>query len=238
MQFSSAGTIAYCPCGSNGPDGIAGSGIPTGLYMGIAGPIFPTRLRYVAGVFLDDNEPVDPPPASLSFSDGAFTEISPDLRQIFFMGDGLTDTGTGDPQTIHVPDGATRLFMGFMDSWDGTGLPGGYSDNTGSVSVTITFAPTGVGNAPVLHQLHAVPNPFSENVGITIAPAVTGAFRLEIYDVQGRLIRALASGTLSGQRQFDWNGETSDGRRASSGVYYIRLTSPGGVETRKLVLTR
>ncbi|MCX7431620.1 MAG: hypothetical protein NTY17_11565 [Planctomycetia bacterium] len=77
------------------------------------------RVMYLAGVFLTDNAPTAPAPASLDFSSTAlgtsFSELSPLLQQTFYIGDGLTGEGTGSVQTFWVPDGATRLFLGIVD---------------------------------------------------------------------------------------------------------------------------
>ena len=90
---------------------------------------------FLAGVFLDDSEPVVPPPARLMFNDQiiAFHSISPLLRQTFFVGDGLSGTGCGDLQQFYVPATATRLYLGFLDAPQWLGLPGAYEDNGGAL---------------------------------------------------------------------------------------------------------
>jgi hypothetical protein len=60
------------------------------------------------------------------------------LGQVFFIGDGLTDVGSGDVQTFVAPPGATRLFLGIADASGFTGDAGCYSDNVGSFQVEIT----------------------------------------------------------------------------------------------------
>src|SRR5207253_6847661 len=79
---------------------------------GIAG-IRADTAAFLVGVFIDDSEPADPAPAVLDFRGAAnFTSLAPGLRQTFFIGDGLTGTGSGLVQTFTIPDGATRLFLG------------------------------------------------------------------------------------------------------------------------------
>ncbi len=92
-----------------GPIAINGSGVPTG---------FVTGLDYQAGG--NANEGL-----------GAY---SPALDQIFFIGDGLTGTGTGAVQQFTVPAGATGLFLGIGDS------VGGSYNNEGSLSVDVSGA--------------------------------------------------------------------------------------------------
>jgi hypothetical protein len=67
----------------------------------------------------------------LSTSDPNF---SPALDQVFFIGDGLTGTGTGQEQTFNVPTGADRLYLGFADSFDS--VPSFYADDVGSLTAT------------------------------------------------------------------------------------------------------
>jgi hypothetical protein len=59
--------------------------------------------------------------------------LAPGLKQIFFIGDGLTGTGSGSIQTFHIPAGATRLFLGTMDSY-------GWSNNSGSFTVDLNLS--------------------------------------------------------------------------------------------------
>ncbi len=241
IQFSASGTIDYgACCPSNGPEGISVTGaVAAPLYGGLAGCDFSTRGRYLAGVFLDDTEPMDPAPSALVFTDGSFTDLSPDLRQIFFIGDGLTGTGTGDPQTFHIPDDATRLFLGFQDRCSTSpNVPGWYGDNSGSASVTMTLHPTAVFTpAPVPSQLlPTYPNPFARSTAITVVPR--GAFQLSVYDATGAWVRTIARGDAGPEQTFRWDGTNDAGRRVSSGVYYLRLTTDAGHETRSMVLLR
>jgi hypothetical protein len=98
----------------------------------------------LVGVFLDASQPdSSAAPSSLDFTSTSFTTLSPQLKQAFFIGDGLTGTGSGSPQTFVVPAGATRLFLGTSDGF-------GWFNNSGSFSVLIgvqgappTATPTG-----------------------------------------------------------------------------------------------
>jgi hypothetical protein len=100
---------------------------------------------FLAGVFLDATVPAGAAPARLDFSSAAlgtgFTSLSPILNQTFFIGDGLTATGSGVPQEFFVPDSATRLFLGFIDGADFQGDPTFYSNNDGSFVATFSAVP-------------------------------------------------------------------------------------------------
>jgi Flp pilus assembly protein TadG len=89
--------------GYNNQNGIADANIP---------------INALVGVFLSDEQPskTDAPDQNLDFSSvdsRNFTTLSPGLKQIFFIGDGLTDAGV--QQTFVAPPGATRLFLA---TWD------------------------------------------------------------------------------------------------------------------------
>ena len=116
------------------------------------------RVMFLAGVFLNDTEPSGAAPARLDFSSTAlgtnFASLSPSLNQAFFIGDGLTGTGSGSRQLFFIPDTATRLFLGFIDGADFQGDPTFYSNNDGSFTVSFTTVPeidpTSFGNALVV----------------------------------------------------------------------------------------
>lgn len=91
------------------------------------------------GVFLGPGIPtLLPPPGSLDFStdtDRDFASLSPELQQVFFIGDGLTSLSA--VQKFYVPAGATRLFLGTMDGFD-------WGNNPGSFNVDATVGPASV----------------------------------------------------------------------------------------------
>lgn len=146
LVFSNVtGSIDFGPCcPTNGPDGIDSSGSGAAIDWDGIGGMTIARGRFLTGVFLDDTEPMDPVPPDLVIPDIGFTELAPGLRQTFFVGDGLTGTGSGAPQVFQVPDGATRLFLGTQDAGPpNTAVPGFYGDNSGIVTgaVLVTGAP-------------------------------------------------------------------------------------------------
>ena len=143
LTFSQiTGIINYGVPLSNGPDGADIRDVTKGAYFhpslnGISGIIGEGIGRYLVGVFLDNSTPTSPAPNPLNFSGNYnFKELSPLLKQTFFIGDGLTGTGFGDIQKFNVPEKATRLFLGFFDgpgvSSTGEIPVGFYNDNTGS----------------------------------------------------------------------------------------------------------
>lgn len=143
VEFTSVtGLVNCCSSAPNtGPDGaVAGTNInSTGGISGILAP----RQMMLVGVFLDASEPAGAGPARLDFgSIGlSFATLSPLLGQTFYIGDGLTGTGSGSLQRFYAPTGATRLFLGIADSFGFGGDPGWYADNTGAFDVDLTVTP-------------------------------------------------------------------------------------------------
>jgi hypothetical protein len=113
---------------------------------GISGPLA-VSLSGLVGVFVGSGVPSGPVPAQRN--DGmTFASISPGLNQIFWIGDGLTGTGSGSVQSFTAPTGATRLFLGTADGF-------GWANNIGTIEVTINGAPVGETPVPAALPLFA-----------------------------------------------------------------------------------
>lgn len=129
LGFSATGQVKIGPLDMwafHGPDGgpygpttFFTTFVPTNGLPSVTAP--PVSL---VGIFLDDSQPDGSPiPSALDFDlsspgsnvpDGIdYLSLAPELKQIFFIGDGLTSGGI--QQAITVPLGATRLFLAIMD---------------------------------------------------------------------------------------------------------------------------
>jgi hypothetical protein len=136
LTFSSTGGVANGPFQLMGADGIDTyivSRTP-GAENGISDITAP--IDALIGVFLDESAPSNfPPSAGLDFSTASnrdFAWLYPQLRQPFFIGDGKDSIG--GVQQFVAPAGATRLFLGTMDSYE-------WADNRGSFTVQVTIVP-------------------------------------------------------------------------------------------------
>ena len=73
-------------------------------------------------------------------------------------------------------------------------------------------------------RLRAEPNPSPGAVLLTVEADAAGEQRLDVLDVQGRLVCRLAGGWYGrGIRQVQWDGRDASGARAPAGVYLIDL---------------
>jgi FlgD Ig-like domain len=97
----------------------------------------------------------------------------------------------------------------------------------------------GPGNAARDAALRCAPNPASGPARIAFRMAEPGTARVEIFDLSGRRVRALVNATLqAGEHGVTWDGTRDDGRRASPGVYTVRVAACGRVESRTLAWLR
>jgi hypothetical protein len=135
-QIGCAGDSAYSADGGN----CVSSRTELNAADHVSGILDEQRTLFLTGVFLGDHP--GPPPAGLNFSDNALGKsresYEPQLGQSFFVGDGLTGTGSGTPQRFVIPQGATALYLGFVDGNYFAGDPSWYSDNTGSIALQVT----------------------------------------------------------------------------------------------------
>ena len=70
------------------------------------------------------------------------------------------------------------------------------------------------------------PNPFNPQTMVSFEIAEKGFTELKVYDINGRLTRALVSGELDpGQYHQTWDGRDESGEAVSSGIYIFRLIS-------------
>jgi hypothetical protein len=99
----------------------------------------------------------------------------------------------------------------------------------------VTGAGPGLSNS--LAQNH--PNPFNPQTTISFSIAQRGNVRLNVYDVNGALVRTLANETrAAGAYDVTWDGRDDRGRAVASGVYFYKLTAGSFTQTRKMVLLK
>jgi hypothetical protein len=83
------------------------------------------------------------------------------------------------------------------------------------------------------------PNPFREATRIEFTLAAPSEVQLRVYDLQGRLVKQVASGAYaSGRHNLVWDAKDEHGRHVASGVYLYVLETPTLKTARKLLLMR
>lgn len=125
------GMTSYADAGWYNADGNTGWIVRQNPVNGINATKAP--LNSLVGIFLDDRAPNTYAMApELNFSTPAsrdYTTLSPQLKQVFFIGDGVNSAG--QLQKITVPAGATRFYLAIMDE------KGWWWDNVGTLRTTM-----------------------------------------------------------------------------------------------------
>jgi len=134
VTWSATGLVFFEPnIPSDGPNGETGyrTSDAYGAQNGLSA-VYNVPVDGLMGVFLGPGVPSGTAPAGLDFSGGAisYTSLSPLVDQVFYMGDGSV-------QSLVVPTGATRLFLGTMDGF-------GWYNNVGAFNVTLQNVTTTV----------------------------------------------------------------------------------------------
>jgi hypothetical protein len=135
VSFAASGGVDqgqnYCPPTCDSPNGSSIVSHQGGPEHGISDLFAP--LNSLVGVFLGDDQPDlsrAPKPLVLRSSGIGLLTLSPQLKQLFFIGTGVTKTGVS--RRFTVPKDATRLFLGTMAGSN-------WCNNQGSFSVTVTI---------------------------------------------------------------------------------------------------
>lgn len=142
---ASGGVLHYTGSPVVPPDGTIGNifGHWGGAEHGIAD--FQIPVNALVGIFLGADSPeATPAPARLDFtSDGSrdYALLEPLLKQVFFIGDGLTSGG--QPQLVRPPTSATRLYLATVDSY-------GWWNNVGSFTVSLNVSNISNPSAPLV----------------------------------------------------------------------------------------
>jgi len=107
------------------------------------------------------------------------------------------------------------------------------------VVLFITGADSAAANPGRDITLTNYPNPFNPITACVYSLPAASHVTLKVYDITGREVIQLVNETkTAGTHRVMWNGSTSSGGRASSGVYLYRIEANGVSLTRKMLLLK
>jgi len=165
----------------------------------------------------------------------------------FTIGRDLSWITIGEYSGIVAGGGSETIQLDF----DSTGLADGtyrvdlVLTNSASepVIVPVTLEVGGTSAVATLPQQLSLeknyPNPFNPRTNISFVLPADGSARLQVYDMQGRLVKTLHDGALSaGYHTIMWDGTDDTGQRVASGVFLYRLVSGEHVFSRKMLLMK
>ena len=83
------------------------------------------------------------------------------------------------------------------------------------------------------------PNPFNASTKIAFNLEKNGYVELKIYDLLGNMVRNIYEGTKeAGPYEYYWDGQDFKNNTLPSGIYFIRLSFNGSVQTKKMILVK
>lgn len=91
-----------------------------------------------------------------------------------------------------------------------------------------------VAGTPII-ALRAYPNPFQDRTNVEFSLTETGAYRLELYNANGKLLSKVAQGKGKAGQLVKQELES---RKLKEGIHYLRLITDNEVQTVRLVLKK
>ncbi len=83
------------------------------------------------------------------------------------------------------------------------------------------------------------PNPFRDQLGISLMQEKAGRLELAVYNMRGQLVKRLYQGfAAKGDQDLIWDSLDESGHRVSSGIYLLKVHSGNRFETRRVVLIK
>ncbi len=159
--------------------------------------------------------------ATVALSDGI-----DGLETITFFETATTNSSGQASFSVNVPTGSTSLYTGAR------------LHNYGPVAYQIAVYPTAIddsseGIETFTLGLAVAENPIQGTAALSFSTPVTGHASVQVFDLSGRTVSTLVNEDVSaGNHTINWTPEN-----ISSGVYFVRLTTPSGtVSTQAMVL--
>ncbi len=108
------------------------------------------------------------------------------------------------------------------------------------VQLIVSADGTDAADLPAMLQLSQNhPNPFNPKTSISFALPAEGSARLEIYAIDGRIVKTLVDGMMdAGSHVVIWDGTDNSGKPAPSGIYFYRLLTDESTETKKMMMLK
>ncbi len=170
----------------------------------------------------------------------ANTGVSSDSAMVYYRADESTFE-SAHFQTTTVPNLYQAFIprppkaisvVGYFTIRDGAGNEYFYPHDAPQELITFSITPP---SEYVLQQ--NFPNPFNSGTTITFLAPRTEPAEITIFNVLGQRVKTLFNGTTQiGENRFHWaDGKDDFGHSVSSGVYFLRLRTPGSVLTNKML---
>jgi len=94
-------------------------------------------------------------------------------------------------------------------------------------------------NTKLIKNVSGFPNPFNPTTTIKFSLKEATTVNLEIYNVKGQKVKTLVNQKLAmGTHGILWNGEDNYGKKATSGIYFYKLSTPKETVSGKLLMLK
>jgi hypothetical protein len=186
-----------------------------------------TRFDYTYRTALDDNTDVLSPNGGTAAAVGfsyVGTDTTPTTRIVKTNNTAYSSIyAAGITNTTPVYHNGRRIITPYICVWLGLGCITGIEASENAFAIVET---------PTLYQNE--PNPFNSVTTIRFAVPTEGATRLDVFSVTGEHLSTVVDKSLNaGTYSVDWfSGDLS------SGVYLYRLTTPNGVATKAMTVSK
>lgn len=143
------------------------------------------------------------------------------------------ENANGTGSSIELIDPSLDNTLG--ENWQAVGI--------GGTPGKANFGLVGIPAEPSIMHLTSVfdcfPNPFSDYTTIRLALITDGNYRLEVCDINGKVVNILSDGYLTqGSYWLDWSGSDKSDNNLPGGVYTIRLLNENSIETIKVIMLK
>ena len=168
-----------------------------------------------------------------------YRNTSDDLETAEMLNTFITATNTSQTQVYIYTDEDLQgdgTYYYWLQNLD---LDGSFTFH-GPTTITINGHEQGIPPVPVVLGINnAYPNPFNPSLTLKYGITKRGNAELTIFNQRGQLVRNLYSGNREiGSYSLVWDGRDNSGRELPSGVYLIRLQTPGKAFSHKVVLLK
>ena len=83
------------------------------------------------------------------------------------------------------------------------------------------------------------PNPFNPTTKIQFQIPASGKVSLNVYDMQGRLVKEIFSGVKdAGEYTFGWDGRAVTGLQVASGIYFFSVQFNNSLLSKKMIFLK
>lgn len=186
--------------------------------------------------------------AYLQFWTGSFLREN-DIGTIQISGDGsiwesiysISGINFVDTVKIEVTEYIdSGVYLRFHISTDASGVASGwYVDDIHLLVDTslVILSNNDEKNIPInFHLSQNFPNPFNPTTSITFSTPIKQMVRIEVFDLQGRLINIIYEGIAQpGEHTVRWEANDYDHNAIPTGIYFYRLTAENYFKTRKML---